>query len=320
MFKKIIIGILVLGLSFPQIIFATSSQKNIYDSQGTYVGYSKIWSDKDSALANGSEIIKINGGVWIVSTECPSAPCYWPPGGGHKYRILVSGSGNSISPSEITSGDVIFQLSSTVADTKTITLQNWQMTDWATDASIQITFTSATQPKSTTTTTSAPATVQKPSAPAISAINGNALSENKTYNKTLRQGQKITFSGKTSVNSTVKLYIYSDPITAEVKSDKDGNWLYTLTQDLAIGEHRVEAEVTDANSQKSDKVEIAKFTIKPKIETPASTSTNIPTFIFSTLTYGLFGLVLVLMGILIYLIIKRKKKVGNSNIPSNPVV
>ena len=54
MFKKIIIGILVLGLSFPQIIFATSSQKNIYDSQGTYVGYSKIWSDKDSALANGS--------------------------------------------------------------------------------------------------------------------------------------------------------------------------------------------------------------------------------------------------------------------------
>ena len=96
--------------------------------------------------------------------------------------------------------------------------------------------------------------------------------------------------------------------------------MYTLTQDLAIGEHRVEAEVTDANSQKSDKVEIAKFTIKPKIETPASTSTNIPTFIFSTLTYGLFGLVLVLMGILIYLIIKRKKKVGNSNIPSNPVV
>ena len=166
-----------------------------------------------------------------------------------------------------------------------------------------------------TTTTKPPSYQAKLSPPTLSIINNDKLPINKIYSTPIPQGQPITFSGTTiTANSTVKLWIYSEPITAEVKSDKKGNWTYTLTQTLPPGEHRLEAQVIDPKGNTSAKVVIAKFTIEGATQagysstTTASLTTKAILFGISPLIYGLGGAALILIGLLIYLIIRRHRK------------
>lgn len=50
---------------------------------------------------------------------------------------------------------------------------------------------------------------------------------------------KITFSGSAEPQSIVKITILSDPIVLSAQTDKSGNWITTLNQSLAAGEHIV---------------------------------------------------------------------------------
>lgn len=124
--------------------------------------------------------------------------------------------------------------------------------------------------------------------------------------------QKLTFSGTTSANAKVTLTIKSDPITKEVTADASGAWRYTLDpKELALetGEHTVTAIATDTKGVPSDSVELAKFTLK-EASTPAPTPEPYKFKAKDLLTpvnYVLGGVLILLIGGLIFIIVRRKK-------------
>jgi len=246
-----------------------------------------------------------------------------PSNSSEYFRIEVSGSGNSISqPGEFMTrrdtdgGKAYVTLKSSVAEQKTITLYNRsqahddpsfpeRVVTTKTVEFVTSNSNSAYNIESKATSTSK----SKPSAPIIAVINNQNLPESKTLTQTIRAGNPIIFSGTAEADAIIKLYIYSDdPITAETQADGDGNWSYTLTDELAIGDHRVEAETVDASGTTSDRVEIAAFSIKEKIAPIELEGNTQPSYLFLTpLTIGLASGALLLLVVLIYLIIKRRK-------------
>lgn len=60
-----------------------------------------------------------------------------------------------------------------------------------------------------------------------------------------------TLRGKAPAGSTVTITIYSDPITATVTADANGNWSYTPTTPLSDGPHNVVASVLVAGQTQS---------------------------------------------------------------------
>lgn len=181
------------------------------------------------------------------------------------------------------------------------------------DLTLEVAFTApgsgSTSTSSKTKTTTPVVTVAKPAVPVLATINTIALPADKTFIQTIHVGDPIILTGTTTPNSTVKLTFYSDPVTAEVKSDVNGAWTYTLAKALPMGDHRVEAQVTDASGAVSDTAEIAKFSIKAKpiIIEPSGTPRISYGMLLSPLTYGLIGLAIILLAVLIYLIIRRRK-------------
>jgi hypothetical protein len=55
----------------------------------------------------------------------------------------------------------------------------------------------------------------------------------------------IELSGKALPNSYVTIFIYSTPIIVTIKTDFSGNWSYTLTSELADGNHEVYTAMVD---------------------------------------------------------------------------
>jgi len=114
------------------------------------------------------------------------------------------------------------------------------------------------------------------------------------------QAKVIFFEGSAVPSSDVYLYFYSQsPMLAQVKADEKGNWSYTLTLQLPVGSHKLMAE-THANNEISANVELLKFSI---------TRGNMPVvskISDTNLAWIIVGIVIV--GLLIWLFIKRKKK------------
>jgi len=71
----------------------------------------------------------------------------------------------------------------------------------------------------------------------------------------------ILFSGKTTPNSTVYLYIFSDPIIVSVKADENGNWQYVLDRPLDTGKHESYVLVQDPETQEMIRTEAKTFYI-----------------------------------------------------------
>lgn len=74
----------------------------------------------------------------------------------------------------------------------------------------------------------------------------------KTDNSVNKEVLKI--SGKAKPNTTVIIYVYSDPLVITTTSDEDGNWQYTLEDPLEPGKHEVYAVVNkgDGSYKRSD--------------------------------------------------------------------
>jgi len=51
--------------------------------------------------------------------------------------------------------------------------------------------------------------------------------------------QTLKITGKAAPNSTVILYVYSDPLVITTQSDSDGNWQYIIEDPLEPGKHEV---------------------------------------------------------------------------------
>ncbi|HHE45839.1 MAG TPA: hypothetical protein ENL05_00600 [Candidatus Moranbacteria bacterium] len=64
--------------------------------------------------------------------------------------------------------------------------------------------------------------------------------------KGANQKETLVLKGKGLPNSFVNVYIYSSqPIILVVKTDKNGNWSYTLSKPLENGKHQVYVAITD---------------------------------------------------------------------------
>lgn len=73
--------------------------------------------------------------------------------------------------------------------------------------------------------------------------------------------EEIIFSGKGRPDSTIILYIYSDPIVVTVKTDTEGNWSYTLKRPLASGDHTVYAAEVLEEGKVGEMVQVASFIV-----------------------------------------------------------
>ncbi|KXK27376.1 MAG: hypothetical protein TR69_WS6001000252 [candidate division WS6 bacterium OLB20] len=70
-----------------------------------------------------------------------------------------------------------------------------------------------------------------------------------------------TLRGTGIPSARVSILIYSDPVTAEAVTDDQGNWEYTITQELTPGDHTVYAALIDSNGVPQDYVEVLSFTV-----------------------------------------------------------
>ncbi len=122
----------------------------------------------------------------------------------------------------------------------------------------------------------------------------------------------LVLSGKGIPNSFVTVYIYSsDPIILTVKTDKDGNWSYTLDKEIENGEHQVYVAVTDNTGKITAKSKPLAFvkTAQAVSVIPDKTYTNIVspseeskkngTAIIIVLTLISFGLAVSIIGLII---------------------
>ena len=78
-------------------------------------------------------------------------------------------------------------------------------------------------------------------------------------NKT--QKDAIIFSGKAKPNSTIYLYIFSDPIIVSVKADENGNWQYILDRPLDTGKHESYVLIEDSSTKEVLRTEAKSFFI-----------------------------------------------------------
>ena len=192
--------------------------------------------------------------------------------------------------------------------------------------------TATTTPRTTTSTPTATSPAQtpqaaKPTEPTLAAVTvaGETVDAQKPI--MVPANKPLVLSGKTVPNGIVKLYIFSEPKTADVTADKDGNWSYEV-KDLPAGDHHVEAEITDPTTNKtSERKNVLAFTVAAAAEAPQNPAT--PTTRSDTPWYigviGGFALLGLAGGGFYYWWRKHKHTPnGTSNVPpttpQNPVV
>jgi LPXTG-motif cell wall-anchored protein len=293
-----VLAVLAAPLLVPALVGAGGS---------TNVNYSNfsLSASKSSVTANGTDSIKftisffnykcVNNATRIQASGCDSEggvagkeAVYCSTANCQKAtyahaKVSVSGSGNTLSSSIVypdASGIGTFTLKSKAAGSKTVKLSNEAPSASYAETSKTVTFVAVptTVPKKTTTPTTAPKTTPKPvSAPktpklASVTIDNKAVDTNKPVE--VAQNKPLVLGGKTVANGTVTLFIFSDPKTATVKADKDGNWAYSVT-DLEPGDHHIESQVTDPASGKSSTREsVLAFTVKA-VAAPAATTPQV---------------------------------------------
>lgn len=266
--------------------------------------------DVTVTLNNASEIVKRSS---TKGSDVPIAITFMID---TDYTANVSSYTLSVSASGYNKYSQTYQIPSCDYDgikSVSVRLEAQQVANSATPSSIT---------KKTTTST----TVATPAAPTL-ALTSTAKVTTIGTSQTLDSGttpsiistQKLTFAGTATANAKVTLTIKSDPIVKEVTADVIGAWTYTLDpKELALetGSHTVSAYATDTKGVKSAEIELAKFELKDAPAPIAAATTdsklsykdflNIKSYIL------LFG-ALVLIGVLIMMIVKRRKlgQIGN---------
>ncbi len=157
--------------------------------------------------------------------------------------------------------------------------------------------------------------------------------ENVTIKVDSKDKQTLKITGKTTPNSTVILYIYSDPLIITTKSDGDGNWQYTIEDPLEPGKHEVYAIVDNGDGvyKRSDPMSFLISTAsasatnpnslgltlsEPPKKTPTQSNTNLIVFIAGSIA------VLIVAFAGLYLIVRthHKHKIKIAQINKSAVI
>ncbi|MCA9382507.1 hypothetical protein KC660_03820 [Candidatus Dojkabacteria bacterium] len=126
-------------------------------------------------------------------------------------------------------------------------------------------------------------------------------------------------SGKGTPNTKYQIYIYSDPITAIVTTDDQGNWEYNVDQKLPVGAHEVYfAQLNDKDELMAEPVLIAQFEIsdtskdvpasETAIVTSASTTEAKSTVNTNVIIALAFVLLFVVASTVIVIVVARQNK------------
>lgn len=116
----------------------------------------------------------------------------------------------------------------------------------------------------------------------------------------------IKLSGVGPANTVITLFIFSDPIVVTTRTDANGNWTYTLDQNLGDGRHEAYVTITDDTGQVKEKsaplslfIKTARAVSPEEYFTPTQTARESDTFlIYYIAMAGL--LVLLAIGLIIY--------------------
>lgn len=120
---------------------------------------------------------------------------------------------------------------------------------------------------------------------------------------------RVKLSGKAEPNTTIYLYIFSDPIVASVKADAQGNWEYELDKELAAGQHEVYVAVkADDGTIKAKSLPFTFFVgsaaAAAQSATPAPASTASQNYLLYYVILAV-AIVALLISALFYLITKK---------------
>jgi hypothetical protein len=81
-------------------------------------------------------------------------------------------------------------------------------------------------------------------------------------NEVIVQGDSIFLSGKTGAFFTVKIYVYSNPVTYQTQASSTGYWEYEIpTDELEEGDHEIYIQLVDLAGNVSDLIKIISFSI-----------------------------------------------------------
>ncbi|MHB8161250.1 MAG: Ig-like domain-containing protein [Thermoleophilia bacterium] len=286
-------------------------------------------TNKDIAKADGKDAIDI---TFQSSIHGSTDGIYY-------YRIVISGSGNTVSP-EIMQESVRegfasyspsnhFTLSSNTPEQKTISVQrSTDRSQWISfplcgasattlgDLTIKATFTdpnpkpqSGSVGKSTPSNTPESSSMPIPSLEKIK-IGADVIMADKLGSKSINTRSDLTFSGKTIANSKITLFFHSDPFEETTTADKNGDWSYRLKAGkLSPGDHTIQIAVTDpATNQTSTKSNPLKFNVVNAIETASANKND--NFFSKYMMYIISGLLLTVSATftLAYIIVRKRKQ------------
>ncbi len=95
--------------------------------------------------------------------------------------------------------------------------------------------------------------------PIIESIENIKVADADQSSKNISEKDVIVFSGKAKPNSTIYLYIFSDPIVVSVKADENGNWQYILDRPLDTGKHESYVLIEDPDTKEVLRTEAKSF-------------------------------------------------------------
>lgn len=123
----------------------------------------------------------------------------------------------------------------------------------------------------------------------------------------------IRLAGKSLPNSFITLYIYSDPLIVQVKTDEYGNWSYVLDKPLEQGKHEVYTAITDNTGKILAKSQPFSFIKEAQAITLATVAETAPTSAPSQTYFKLsiIGLIFGALLIALLFIIKATKKTND---------
>ncbi len=260
---------------------------------------------------------------------------------GLSLEVAVEMAGGTVSPSGTvmtdSSGYARFTLTSTTPGQKTVVIKGRPGAGYLTQVGTKtVTFTdsqpagagasassnagtSAGQPSASRTRQSQSAATQSsetaPAAPSVQEVKiGDAsLAPDASDNAlpTMQQGKSFKLSGKTTPNTEITVYVFSEPKMFKTKSDANGNWSVEV-KGLPEGTHHAEFEATDpATGKPLPRVQLGYFKVQPSkvVEKTASSVAKTPaTSNTSTVVAGAFVVAIIAAGAGYVVYRKRGKK------------